>query len=94
MSEEADDQKEAKPKSRVSYPRELKSEASLAMKGLVTVSVTFLDGTKFEHQQAADIDECQAAKWFAVLLGRKDVRPLPSAEASIRAVCESKGISE
>lgn len=91
MSEEADD---PKPKSRVSYPRELKSEASLAMKGLVTVSVTFLDGTKFEHQQPADIDECQAAKWFAVLLGRKDVRPLPSAEASIRAVCEAKGITE
>jgi len=94
MSEEADDPKEPKAKSRVSYPRELKAEASLAMKGLVTVSVTFLDGSKFEQQQAATIDECQAAKWFAVLLGRPDVRPVPSAEESIRRICEERGITE
>ena len=91
-TEEADEPK--KPKSRVSYAKELRSEASLAMKGLVTVSVRFLDGTTFEHQMPADLDECQAAKWFAVLLGRKDVRPLPSAEASIRAICEERGIKD
>lgn len=95
MSDETeDDPKDKKPKSRVSYAKEMRSEASLAMKGLVTVSVKFLDGTTFEHQMPADLDECQAAKWFAVLLGRKDVRPLPSAEASIKAVCEAKGITE
>lgn len=90
MSEET----EPKAKSRVSYAKELRSEASLSMKGLVTVSVKFLDGTNFEVQLAADIDECQAAKWFGVLLGRKDVRPFPSAEESIRKVCEEKGITE
>ena len=90
MSDEA----EPKEKSRVSYAKELRSAASLAMKGLVTVSVKFLDGTKFEHQQAATLDECQAAKWFAVLLGRPDVRPLPSLEETVRTVCEERGISE
>lgn len=83
-----------KPKSRVSYAKEMRSEASLAMKGMVTVSVTFLDGSKFEHQMPADVDECQAAKWFAVLLGRPDVRPLPSLEAVVRQVCDERGIVE
>lgn len=94
MSDEEEEPKEVKAKARTSYPRELKAAASLAMKGLVTVQVTFLDGTKFEHQQVATIDECQAAKWFGVLLARPDVRPVPSAEESIRKICEEKGITE
>lgn len=95
MSDEAeDDPKEAKTKSRVSYEKDLRSKASEQMKGLVTISVKRLDGTTIEHQMAADLDEQQAAIWFAVILGRKDLRPLPSAEASIRAICEAKGITE
>lgn len=83
-----------KPKTRVSYAKELRSEASLAMKGLVTISVTFMDGSRFEHQQPADLDEQQAAKWFAVLLGRPDCRPIPNLEAMVRQICEERGISE
>jgi len=85
---------EVKAKSRVSYSQELRSEASLTMKGLVTVSVKFVDGTTFEHQMVADLDELQAAKWFAVLLARKDVRPVPSAESSIQQICAERGIVE
>ena len=81
-------------KSRVSYAKEMRSEASLAMKGLVTVSVTFLDGTRFEYQQPADLDEQQAAKWFAVLLGRPDCRPMPKLEELVRGICEERGITE
>ena len=84
--------KEPKAKARVSYPQELREEASLNLKGKVTVSVTFLDGTKLEHQMAADLDECQFAKWALVLLARKDVRPCPNLEELIRNVCEERGI--
>lgn len=91
MSEEA---KEPKAKSRVSYSREIREEASLNLKGLVTISISFLDGSKLEHQMSADVDECQFAKWAAVLLGRKDVRPVPQLEALIQKVCEERGITE
>jgi len=80
MSDEKDDQdgdepKEAKTKSRVSYDKQLRSDASLAMKGLVTVSVKRLDGTTMEHQMAATIDEQQAAIWLAYVLANPDKRP-------------------
>ena len=90
MSEEEEAEKF---KSRVSYPKELREEANWGPKGLVTIAVTFLDGTKFEHQMAADVDECQFAKWAAVLLGRKDVRPMPQLEDLIRKICDERGIS-
>lgn len=83
-----------KEKTRVSYPKEMRSEANFLMKGLVTISVTFPDGTRLERQQSADVDECQFAKWAAVLLGRPDVRPLPLLEEVVREVCERKGINE
>lgn len=83
-----------KAKSRVSYPREVREAASLSMKGLVTISVTFLDGTRFESQAPADVDECQFAKWAAVLLARPDVRPLPLLEDVVKKVCEERGIIE
>jgi len=84
---------EPKVKSHVSYPKELRSEASMNLKGLVTVHIRFPDGTVMEHQQEADLDECQFAKWGAALLGRKDVRPLPLLEDVVRQVCEQKGIT-
>lgn len=90
MSDEA----EVKVKSRVSYSREIREEASLNLKGLVTISITFLDGSKLEHQMAADVDECQFAKWSAVLLGRRDVRPMPQLETLIQRVCEERGITQ
>lgn len=86
--------KEPKQKTRVSYPKEIRSEANFMMKGMVTISVTFPDGTRLEQQQSADVDECQFAKWAAVLLGRPDVRPLPLLEDVVREVCEQKGITE
>lgn len=85
---------EPKEKSRVSYAKELRSEASLAMKGLATISITFLDGTRLERQQAVDLDEQQALKWFAVLLGRPDCRPMPKLEELVRQICEERGITE
>jgi hypothetical protein len=92
MSEQEAD--EVKSKSRVSYPKEIREEASLNLKGRVTVSVTFLDGTKLEHQMAADLDECQFAKWALVTLARKDVRPFPNLEEFIRRACEERGITQ
>lgn len=90
MSEQ--EAEEVKAKSRVSYPKEIREEASLNLKGKVTVSVTFLDGSKLEHQMAADLDECQFAKWALVLLARRDVRPCPNLEELVRKVCEERGI--
>ena len=84
---------ETKVKSHVSYPKELRSEASMNLKGLITVHVKFPDGTSMEHQQEADMDECQFAKWGAALLARKDVRPLPLLEEVVRQVCKEKGIT-
>lgn len=89
MSEEA----KTKIKSHVSYPKEIRGEASQTLKGLVTVHVKFPDGTTLEHQQTADLDECQFAKWCAGLLGRPDVRPLPLLEEVVRQVCEERGIT-
>lgn len=81
-------------KTRVSYQKEMRSEANFLMKGLVTISVTFPDGTRLEHQQSANLDECQFAKWAAVLVGMPEVRPLPLLEDVVREVCEQKGIKE
>lgn len=86
------EEKPAKPKSRCTYSKEMRAEASLAMKGLVTVSVKMLDGTLVEFQGPANLDEQQAVKWFAVLLGRPELRPLPNAEDSIREICEAQGV--
>jgi hypothetical protein len=83
-----------KTKSRVSYAKELRSEASLAMRGLATISITFLDGTRLEHQQAVDLDEAQFVKWCAVLLARPDVREYPKLEELVRRICEERGITE
>ena len=86
--------KEAKPKSRVSYAKEMRSEASMWLKGLVTISVTLPDGTRHEHQMVADDGECAFAKWAMVMLGREDVRPLPDLEEIIRRVCQRDGITQ
>lgn len=83
-----------KEKSRCSYTKEMRSEASLLMKGLATISVTFLDGTRLEHQQPVDLDEAQFVKWCAVLLGRPDCRPMPKLEELVRQICEERGITE
>lgn len=82
-----------KPKSRVSYAKDLRSDANFQMKGLVTVSITFPNGDRLEHQQVADVEECQFAKWAAVLLGRPDTRPLPILEDVVRKVCDENGIT-
>lgn len=81
-------------KSRVSYEKDLRSEANFMMQGLVTISVKFPDGTLLEQQQVANMDECQFAKWAAVLLGRTDVRPTPVLEELVREVCLREGIKE
>lgn len=95
--------KPAAPKSRATYSKEMRSEASLTMRGLATISVTFLDGTRVEHQQPVDLDEAQFVKWCAVLLGRPDVRPghdqdlvvtAEELEELVRRVCEERGITE
>lgn len=80
----------AKPKSRVSYAAEMKKAAADAGQGLVTISVTGLDGSKYEHQMVADVDETLFAKWAAALLGRRDVRPLPKLMEFVREVVERK----
>jgi len=94
MAKKQKPDKEPKEKSRVSYAKEVRSEASLAMKGLATISITFLDGTRLEQQQAVTVDEAQFLKWAAVLLGRPDVRPLPKLEDLVRQICEERGITE
>lgn len=83
-----------KQKTRTSYPKELRSEANFKNLGLVTVSVTFPDGSRQEHQMVADLDECQFAKWAMVLLGREDVRAYPDLEELVRRTCEERGITE
>lgn len=93
MEVDETEEKSTKPKSRVSYPKELREEASFNLRGLVTISVKMLDGSTFEHQMSATVDECQFAKWAAVLLGRPDVRPVPDLEELVRKVCEERGIS-
>lgn len=83
-----------KEKSRVSYPADLKERAKREGRGLATIQVQHLDGTRYQVQVVADLDEIQFTKWAAALLGRPDVRPLPALMETARAVAESRGITE
>lgn len=83
-----------KSKTRVSYSRDLRAEAASLDRGLATISATFPNGDRVEVQVPVDLDELQFVKWAAVLLGRPDVRPLPTLEELVRRVCEERGIVE
>jgi len=73
-----------KKKTRVSYEKSLRQEAKKNGVGLVTVAITFPDGTRLERQGTASASECQFAKWSAALLFVEEARPLPDLQELIR----------
>lgn len=75
-------------KTRVAYPKELKKEAKNPDFGLVTISVTFPDGSRLEEQQVCSASECQFAKWAAACLFADIPRPLPDLQKILRNYVE------
>lgn len=73
-----------KPKSRVSYPAGLRSQAKAAVGGLITVSITFPNGEREERQLVGNASECRFARWAAALLENPDARPVPDLEQLVR----------
>ena len=47
-----------KPKSRVSYDKQLRADAKAAGQGLITVSVTHPNGDRTEYQVHGDANDC------------------------------------
>jgi hypothetical protein len=79
----------SKPKSRVTYPAELRSRAKVYQAGLVTIAVQFPDGTKMEQQGTADVLGCQVAKWAMALLFADDVKNLPNLERTLKELLDA-----
>jgi len=75
-------------KTRVTYPKELKAEAKGPDYGLVTISVTFPDGSRLEEQQVCSANECQFAKWTMACLFTDIPRPLPDLQNILRSYVE------
>ena len=80
----------AKPKSRATYPKELKAEAKEHGLGLATVSVTLLDGSRLEKQGTVTVQECQFLMWIMTVVFCDEVKKLPDVQEFIRQQIERK----
>lgn len=77
-------------KKRVSYDKDMRSDAKKAECGLVTISVTFPDGTHEEYQTLASPKDCRLARWVGVAFQHEEARgALPDIENLIREQLES-----
>lgn len=81
-------EKKPKLKLRTSYPKELRSEAKAAGRGVITVSIEFPNGEREERQMTGSAVECRFARWAGVLLSEPRSRPLPDLEELIRTHLE------
>jgi len=79
-----------KPKKRVSYDKDMRSDAKAAGRGLITVSVTFPNGEHEEYQTQGSASDCRFARWAGVALKYEEARgALPDLETLIREHVEA-----
>lgn len=77
-------------KTRVSYPKELRSEAGATQRGLATVSLTMPNGERLEEQATLDPQQCMFLKWAMAMIFCPEVRQLPDLEATVRGLMENQ----
>lgn len=80
--------KTARQKSRVSYPKDVRSRAKAEGRGLVTVATESINGDRYEVQFPADVDVYVFLNWLAAGLAEGVVVPSEVSVAMEKIVVE------
>lgn len=71
-------------KSRVSYTKELRDQAKVEGKGLMTMSLRLPNGELHEGQRVVDATEARFLRWACALVANPSMRPLPDLEELVQ----------
>jgi len=80
----------AKQKLRATYPKEIRSLAKAAGKGVATVSIEFPNGDRMEAQAPVDHVDCEFLKWAMAMAFCDEIRQYPELHDMIQQLVISK----